>query len=101
MSPTKKSRTPRPLAAGEVCGCGRATAPDLRELLPGGHVLVHRRRSCSIEVAARDGALLIRLSVEEREALDAAAREAGQGTGPWLRALGMAEARRKREPVRP
>ncbi len=87
--PRPAKKLPRPLADGEPCACGRATAPDLRERLPDGRILVHRRRACSVELATRDGAVLIRLSAEERATLEAGAERAGQGLGPWLRALGM------------
>jgi hypothetical protein len=95
MPRSAKTRSaPRPLAAGETCACGRATAPDLREGLADGRILVHRRRSCAVEIAPRDGAILIRLAPEERETLTTAAEKAGQGLGPWLRSLGLREAQR-------
>jgi hypothetical protein len=92
--PMKTRSAPRPLAAGETCGCGRATAPDLRERLADGRILLHRRRSCSVELTPRDGAILIRLAPQEREALTIAAEKAGQGLGPWLRSLGLRETHR-------
>jgi uncharacterized protein (DUF1778 family) len=45
----------------------------------------------------RSTSILIRVSPEERETLKAAASRAGLGLGPWLRSLGMREAR-KSEP---
>lgn len=43
------------------------------------------------------GAVLVRLSPEERERLRAAADRTGVGIGPWLRMLGLREAAREGE----
>ena len=40
----------------------------------------------------RSVGILIRVSPEERDRLNAAARSAGLGLGPWLRMLGLREA---------
>lgn len=42
----------------------------------------------------RDAAVMIRVTPEERERLTVAARRAGLGLAPWLRALGLKEATR-------
>jgi hypothetical protein len=42
----------------------------------------------------RAKSILIRVAPEERETLKAAAERAGLGLGPWLRSLGMREARK-------
>jgi hypothetical protein len=44
----------------------------------------------------RAGAVLLALTVEERETLRAAAAREGLGLGPWLRMLGLREAGRDR-----
>jgi hypothetical protein len=41
---------------------------------------------------SRTAALMIRLLPEEKKALQAAARRAGLGLGPWLRMLGLRSA---------
>lgn len=45
--------------------------------------------------AARSKPILIRLTPEEWQRLETAARRAGLGLGPWLRLLGLRETERR------
>ncbi len=45
------------------------------------------------KATAKSEAILVRLSKDEHRILSAAAASAGLGLGPWLRYLGMREAR--------
>lgn len=47
-----------------------------------------------VDGVTRSASILLRVTPEERERLAAAATRAGLGLGPWLRSLGLREARK-------